>query len=423
MKKSFILAITAIFIIACGNPVQVPLEFETFEKTVTEVGPEGGQAGLELKVDIPLGEGKLQDNVSAGIKEIMKLSEVGPELKQPIEGKLDELAKRLTDYFPLGVQKGEIESSGAISYQLIIENVYQNSQAVFFHVTDGIFSNGGPSESYKIVRLSDGHVMVDDEILKFTADDIVKLVKTHGSDDQKDKDEAFIGGIGYLCPTKDGCKLLYLYGAHLWETIDVPSSEAVNYLTDEGKAIFDLAETDYTVSINSQDNTEKNVKDTQEAVPGRGELGIFDLRGPVKSCKWKNSNGTSIYTFDKNGFWLTENGKKLNQVFSGGVARDKAGRITSGSFDEFYGVSYSYNALGLITEKFCDGVTNTFTYDNDGYVIKEHIDVAPVMGDEEGESAEQYTLNYTIIEKDAIGNWIKRKSSQGIETRAIEYYP
>ena len=53
MKSFFILAITAIFIIACGNPVQVPLEFETFEKTVTEVGPEGGQAGLELKVDIP----------------------------------------------------------------------------------------------------------------------------------------------------------------------------------------------------------------------------------------------------------------------------------------------------------------------------------------------------------------------------------
>ena len=116
------------------------------------------------------------------------------------------------------------------------------------------FSNGGPSESYKIVRLSDGHVMVDDEILKFTADDIVKLVKTHGSDDQKDKDEAFIGGIGYLCPTKDGCKLLYLYGAHLWETIDVPSSEAVNYLTDEGKAIFDLAKTDDIVSFVYQAN-------------------------------------------------------------------------------------------------------------------------------------------------------------------------
>ena len=45
--------------------------------------------------------------------------------------------------------------------------------------------------------------------------------------------------------------------------------------------------------------------------PGRGDLGGFDLRGPVKKCVW----GDNVYTFNQNGQLLTENGQNLKQLF------------------------------------------------------------------------------------------------------------
>ena len=161
MKKVMFLFAASVLMAACGRKGDVaPFVFESYENTAQGAGPEGGSAGLELKIDIPVGEGERQDKVTAGICEIISQSEVGKELKQPVEGSLKEIADVLLGYFPVGVAKGELESSG-LTYHLWIENESQNSKAVFFHVGDGIFGNGGPSESYKIVRLADGKLMDD----------------------------------------------------------------------------------------------------------------------------------------------------------------------------------------------------------------------------------------------------------------------
>ena len=148
MKKVMFLFAASVLMAACGRKGDVaPFVFESYENTAQGAGPEGGSAGLELKIDIPVGEGERQDKVTAGIREI-------------ISGSLKEIADVLLGYFPVGVAKGELESSG-LTYHLWIENESQNSKAVFFHVGDGIFGNGGPSESYKIVRLADGKLMDD----------------------------------------------------------------------------------------------------------------------------------------------------------------------------------------------------------------------------------------------------------------------
>ena len=107
-------------------------------------------------------------------------------------------------------------------------------------------------------------------------------------------------------------------------------------------------------------------------------------------------------------------------MYHAGIDRDKTGRIVRGDF-EFYDETFTYNEHGLLTETVCDGVSRTVTYDADGYVKSERYVTPPDMGDDEGEP-ETTIYNYTIVEKDEIGNWTKRKCSQGTETRTIEYY-
>lgn len=421
MKKVMFLFAVSVMIAACGGKGEVaPLEFESYENTAIGEGPEGGAAGLELKIDIPMGNGERQEKVSTGIREIISLSEVGKELKQPVEGSLKEIADAFLNYFPVGVAKGDLESSG-ITYHLWIENKSQNSEAVFFHVGDGIFGNGGPSESYKVIRLSDGKVMDNKDVYNITGDDIVTLVKKYGTAEQKERDEAFIGIESYLCPVGDSCRVLYLEGAHFWNVVTVPIYEVKGLLTEEGKKLFQITE-DVSAPATSQKEVAKvEPEAAKPAEPGRGELGIFDLRGPVKSCKWKNVYGeSSTYTFDESGFWQTKDGQSIKKMYHAGIGRDKTGRIVKGDF-EFYDETFKYNEQGLLVETVCDGASRTITYDADGYVKSERYVTPPDMGDDEGEP-ETTIYNYTIVEKDEIGNWTKRKSKQGTETRTLEYF-
>lgn len=416
----FLFAASVLMVACSGKGEVAPLAFESYENTVEGVGPEGGPAQLDLKIDIPIGEGERQEKVSAGIRKIISLSEVGQELKQPVEGSLKEIADAFLGYFPVGVAKGELESSGAVSYQLWIENESQTSEAVFFKVSCGIYSNGGPVVSYKAIRMSDGKLMDEKEIHNFSGNDVVPLVKKYGTDEQKGYDEAFIGPDAYLCPVGDSCRILYLEGAHFWNMVTVPVNEITGFLTEEGKKLFQIS--DDSVSGSSQnESVAVELESAKPAESGRGELGIFDLRGPVKECKWKADYGTRTYTFDENGFWLTKDGQNIKEMYQAGIDRDKNGRIIRGDF-EFYEQTFTYNERGLVTETVEDGVTHTFTYNEDGYVMKEHVDVPAEIGDDEGGSVRQFTLIYTILEKDEIGNWTKRKSSQGTETRTIVYF-
>lgn len=421
MKKVMFLFAASVLMVACSGKGEVaPLAFESYENTVEGVGPEGGPAQLDLKIDIPIGEGERQEKVSAGIRKIISLSEVGQELKQPVEGSLKEIADAFLGYFPVGVAKGELESSGAVSYQLWIENESQTSEAVFFKVSCGIYSSGGPVVSYKVIRMSDGKLMDEKEIHNFSGNDVVPLVKKYGTDEQKGYDEAFIGPDAYLCPVGDSCRILYLEGAHFWNMVTVPVNEITGFLTEEGKKLFQISD-DSTSGSSQKESVAVEPESPKPAEPGRGELGIFDLRGPVKECKWKADYGTRTYTFDENGFWLTKDGKNIKEMYQVGIDRDKNGRIIRGDF-EFYEQTFTYNERGLVTETVEDGVTHTFSYDEDGYVMKEHVDVPAEIGDDEGSSVRQFTLIYTILEKDKIGNWTKRKCSQGTETRTITYY-
>ncbi|MBR1546020.1 MAG: hypothetical protein IJ633_04380 [Prevotella sp.] len=407
MKKTLLSIAIACLMLASATQSEAQTMFKSYKKEVSATSRDGAPAGLTLKLDIPQGQGVRQTKITQGIKTIIQQSEVNQELKRPVNTTLQAFANALAVYFPTGIRRGTIDIGGPTSFDLIIAKEYQNTYAVFFHVVDGVYGNGGPSESYQIVRVSDGKVLEMNAITKMSIDDLVKFLKKYGTAEQKDFDPAFLMGVYYLCPSDDKCKVLYLQGAHFWETLEVPMTEIEPLLTEEGKKCFAKQEATAT---------------TTTYKVGRGELGIFDLRGPVKSFVFKNQWGSTTRTFDRNGKWLTHNGKTLRQVYPSGIRRDAKGRITMGIFDADGNCEqYFYNEKGLITKRiygyFDSSEEDTYTYDANGNLLK--------MKVEEGgmDASEPYTNVYTTITTDKYGNWIKRKNQNGeIETRTITYY-
>ena len=420
-KMSFYMVIAMAFVLtSCKSTAEKqefePLTFSTYEKEEATESLEGVPAGMTLKIDIPDGESERAAKVVSIIRQLVTDSEIGDQIGAPKEGTLQEVCDDYIERFRKGIAKEDL--TPGCEYHLEILNGYQSTDYICFHVSDGIFGNGGPMEREVVFRLSDEHQMEEGEMYNLPDDKWMELARKYAEGVEKEKlqnIESLMGGE--IVPDEKGCKYHYATSMHIFNTVYFPISEIASYLTEEGRKIFDVTEEQTT----EETTQEEPVAEAHKTEPGRGELGIFDLRGPVKECKWKADYGTRTYTFDENGFWLTKDGKNIKEMYQAGIDRDKNGRIIRGDF-EFYEQTFTYNERGLVTETVEDGVTHTFSYDEDGYVLKEHVDVPAEIGDDEGSSVRQFTLIYTILEKDEIGNWTKRKCSQGTETRTITYY-
>ena len=394
-----------------------PLTFSTYEKEEAIESPEGVSAGMTLKIDIPDDESERSAKVVSIIRQLITDSEIGDQVGTPKEGSLQEVCDDYIERFRKGIAQEDL--TPGCEYHLEILSGYQSADYICFHVSDGIFGNGGPMEREVVFRLSDEHKMEEGEMYNLPDDKWMELAKKYAEGEEKEKlqnIESLMGGE--IVPDEKGCKYHYATSMHIFNVVYFPVSEIASYLTEEGRQIFGVTEEQKT----EETSQEEPVAEVPKEEPGRGELGIFDLRGPVKECKWKTENGTKAYTFDENGFWLTEDGQKLKDVFLGGIERDAQKRIKDGWVDGYGSRHYTYNAQGLATIIEEDGSKQTLTYDADGYVKKEILEIYPEMGDDEGTTAEQHTFTYTILEKDEIGNWTKRKSNRGTETRTITYY-
>ncbi len=153
----------------------------------------------------------------------------------------------------------------------------------------------------------------------------------------------------------------------------------------------------------------------------QGELGLFELQGPVKKCTVINEWGNVVRTFDEKGFWLTHDGKPLSKVYPGGIERDECGRIVKGLLDEEgNGEEYSYNEFGKIVEyryHYYDSIERDLSfYDENGNLLKKYIE----MGGMDAE--EPYDETYTDVVTDDKGNWTSRKANGEVQKRKIEYY-
>ena len=146
----------------------------------------------------------------------------------------------------------------------------------------------------------------------------------------------------------------------------------------------------------------------------KGELGRFELRGPVKKCVV--SEYETVF-FNRDGFLTDENGKLLSDK----IVRDNHGRIVEEEIFNTGVYTYKYNTNGLLIEKKYERgshiIRNIYTYNSAGECIKNN-----GSGVELGKKWKD-VITYTILTRDNYGNWTKRKGSDGgIETRTITYY-
>lgn len=165
---------------------------------------------------------------------------------------------------------------------------------------------------------------------------------------------------------------------------------------------------------------------TKEEEGFYGELGLFELKGHVKSCLWTNAWGSNTRTYDENGFWLTGDGWSLSSIYPEGIVRDQKKRITTGYF-EGGNESWTIDEKGRKTTysivEYDGGEKHTYTYDANDNVVSEQVEFLGM----DVYWNEEYNLSYSDWEFDSHGNWVKRtaySTTNGYsqESRIIVYY-
>lgn len=182
---------------------------------------------------------------------------------------------------------------------------------------------------------------------------------------------------------------------------------------------------------------EEDKKDDKNK-PGLADLVLFELRGPVRKMVQKSEMSTNYnVTFSENGKWELTNGDKVANVLSD-VKRDSEKRIisyTEGEYDFISMLKITYDdKTGWISKVVSKdqgdedgGLTTTYVYDENGYVVKEVVDGQYTdMGADEPTKVHTVTT-YKYVSFDSYGNWTKRSASNTDggkydETRTITYY-
>lgn len=159
-----------------------------------------------------------------------------------------------------------------------------------------------------------------------------------------------------------------------------------------------------------------------------GELGLFDLVGPVRECVLITGGDTIKYTFSRMGMWLKENDVHINELFVGGILRDDYGRIIAGKVDETedLGRFYTYANCGKMAScRFQYALDDFFSQK---YLYNDKGDAVLVIGNytpdfEDENDTGHYEEEITILERDKFGNWTKReRGNNGLDIREITYY-
>ena len=395
----------------------------TYEKYEIESGGadvSGAPYGIHICFDIPQGNGDKAKNVQKAMREIIAQSAVAEEYGAPVDGSLKEIADDYKNRIDKHMTEGDY---GSVQCDLGLQVYYQNELLVVYDLFDGIFGNGGPAMSKQLIRLSDGHIMETAEVIEISDVMMENIIKRYYVDG--DYEVMLKDGFELAPVSADSCMVVWPVSSHIFEGVEVPLRDLSPYLTDEGRNLFTAKpyEVKY-VETGEGEKPEDNssVSDTDEEV-GRGDLGVFDLRGSVKMC----IQGNRTLTFSKAGEWLTENGKSLKTIYKGGVIRDGKGRLSKGLLD-MYGETYheyTLNNKGLVVEinfqDYLDGGTiYKYSYDGSGHVAKE---IQEATGMDALEEDGPTVCNYTILETDSHDNWTKRKDQNGnITTRQITYY-
>ena len=400
MKKVLFptLALATLLIAGCANAVEeqkaAPIAFETYVQRVEAETSTGFPVSLDLCLDMPVGDGEQQENVKKGIIEVIGQSAIGKVLGAPTGNTMKEIGDNYVSIFKQKTDANTI--SRAITMQ--VSCVYQNEAcAVFYVVDDGIDFES--SQKYEaVIQLSDGHLMTNDEIAKISKDELMNLANKFTDDSQKCK----IDDEGNYSLSIGAEGLLFHPTQYSLNEYVLPTESVEAYLTEEGKALLKA------VPLLTERPT------SSETI--QGDLGRYDLQGPVKSYKIVSED--MEYTFDTNGQVQTCNGEPVV-----GTVYEKINRNDLGLATEAFVIGnardiFTYDASGRLAKRIYrvgnrDEQVDVYYYDSRGVLYKVN---SMTRFDER--NIVTNTEKFYGFQFDSHGNWIKR----GRAERVITYY-
>lgn len=304
MRKIFLtmmaVALLVVGLTACGEAPQ-PIEFETY--TVED--------NIQAYVDIPVGDSEKAQNARKGLCEIIGMTHMAEELGAPLEGLsprevIDNYNKRFSAY----LDKFQEETGAAIapSCQIFIESGFQNETCVVFEAAGSIYFNGSPDTYLRVVRLADGHVMKQEEMVNISADDLEPLVEKYNQDGMP----VYLGDGFYFTPAaNDSCMAVWPIG-HGYGTAIIPLSEIDPYMTEAGRELFTAkaveipAKKEQTETVPEQTETGEAGNNTETSDDNPGLFGLLP-------------EGTTEFTGEMAGFpiemSITKEGKGLRAFY------------------------------------------------------------------------------------------------------------
>lgn len=260
-----------------------PLEFEKYEIEGDTVCVSGASNEIVVFIDIPKGSGSRQENVEKAIRELISQSKLALEIGAPIDGSLQEVAD---DYVRRFLERSATDEdfSGPIRCDLGVEGGYQNEASITLHFVDGIYGNGGPHETDYVVRLSDGHVMQQKEMVQISEERLSSILEKYLVEGNADLSEGYcLSPVG-----ADSCKIIWPIGSHLYGEVIMPLSELEPFMTEEGKTIFKAKPSVVAVkdAVAVEEETAENDEPEYEVVPV-SEMIVFEngKLGPVQVGK------------------------------------------------------------------------------------------------------------------------------------------
>ena len=192
---------------------------------------------IQAYVDIPVGDSEKAQNARKGLCEVIGMTHMADELGAPLEGAsprevIDDYNKRFSGY----LDKFHRETGAPIapSCQIFIESGFQNEACVVFEAAGAIYFNGSPDTYLRVVRLADGHVMKQEEMVNISADVLEPLVEKYNQDGMP----VYLGDGFYFTPAaNDSCMAVWPVG-HGYGIAMIPLSEMEPYLTEAGRELF-----------------------------------------------------------------------------------------------------------------------------------------------------------------------------------------
>ena len=278
MRKNFLtvmaVALLVVGLTACSGGDNA-FKFSTYEAR-------NGEA--VITIDIPQGEGEKQQNVSKGILDIMAHSAIAKEAGEPKTGNLKEVADDYSKRMAELLNSGDY---GPATADLTIEASYLNEASVTFHVYDGVYVNGEPDVYDQVVRLSDGHVMEQSEMVDISAEDLQPLIEKN----LKEEMPVYLEDGYWILPAgTDSCRVFWLISRADGGEVKIPISEMESFLTPEGKSMFTAKPTEFTKSSGDESESGEESAEETESVEegettGAGALSATSIDDPVELTK------------------------------------------------------------------------------------------------------------------------------------------